>query len=353
MKPLVSILIPAYNAEKWIADTMRSALAQTWEPKEIIVVDDGSRDQTLAVARRFASESVRVITQENRGAAAARNKAFSLSRGDYVQWLDADDLLAPDKIERQMEALGPERNPRTLLSSCWGEFMYRPQRARFITTDLWCDLTPTQFLLIKLGQSVFMQTAVWLVSRQSSEAAGPWDTTMLSDDDGEYFCRVLLASDHVRFVPEAKVFYRVAGASSLRNVRDNDKKLEALWRSTQLHIDYLRSLEDSERTRAAGIKYLQNYVIYFYPWRPDIVEQMCQAAKNLGGQLAAPRMPWKYEWIRKLAGWTAAKRAQLFLPGIKWSLIRFWDKAMFGVENRARLRSEPPPEVSVTDQRSY
>src|SRR5260221_5088771 len=96
MNPQVSILIPAFNAQQWIADTLRSAIAQTWESKEIIVVDDGSTDQTLAIARRFESACVRGFTQIHRGAAAARNCAFSLCRGDYVQWLDAHDPLAPD-----------------------------------------------------------------------------------------------------------------------------------------------------------------------------------------------------------------------------------------------------------------
>src|SRR5580698_1730397 len=114
MKPLVSILIPAYNAEEWLADTLRSAIAQTWDRKEIIVVDDGSRDQTLAIARQFESDFVKVFTQENQGAAAARNKSFALSQGDYIQWLDADDLLAPEKISKQMEALG-DSSDRSLL----------------------------------------------------------------------------------------------------------------------------------------------------------------------------------------------------------------------------------------------
>ena len=96
MMPLVSVLVPAYNAEQWIAGTIRSALAQDWPRKEVVVVDDGSRDRTLAVAREFASREVAVITQENQGAAAARNRAFSVCQGDYIQWLDADDLLSPD-----------------------------------------------------------------------------------------------------------------------------------------------------------------------------------------------------------------------------------------------------------------
>src|SRR6266481_5875279 len=105
MTRLVSILIPAYNAETWIGDTIQSALAQTWPRKEIIVVDDGSKDATAAVARQFASRGVVVVSKENQGAAATRNHAFQLSQGDYIQWLDADDLLAPDKIERQLAAL--------------------------------------------------------------------------------------------------------------------------------------------------------------------------------------------------------------------------------------------------------
>src|SRR6266478_786258 len=141
MKSLVSILIPAYNAERWIADTIRSALAQTWSRKEIIIVDDGSRDRTLRIARQFASKTVSVVTQENQGAAAARNKAFSMCQGDYVQWLDADDLLAPDKIADQLENAFEKR---TLLSSAWGHFFYRQSKAQFKPTPLWCDLSPVE-----------------------------------------------------------------------------------------------------------------------------------------------------------------------------------------------------------------
>src|SRR6187399_1507760 len=119
MKPMVSILIPAFNVERWLAETLRSALAQTWPLKEIIVVDDGSTDGTLAIARQFESSGVRVATQKNQGAATARNTAYSLSKGDYIQWLDADDLLAPDKIEKQIAAMQECTSKRTLFSSEW------------------------------------------------------------------------------------------------------------------------------------------------------------------------------------------------------------------------------------------
>src|SRR5689334_11048168 len=113
MRALVSILIPAYNAERWLAETLESALSQSWDRKEIIVVDDGSKDATLLVARSFEKRGVRVVTQANQGAAIARNRAFELSQGEYIQWLDADDLLAPDKIERQMHVLQSGASCRT------------------------------------------------------------------------------------------------------------------------------------------------------------------------------------------------------------------------------------------------
>ena len=88
-----------------MADTLRSATAQTWRRKEIIVIDDGSTDQTLRIARQFESQGVRVYSKRNEGAASSRNLALLLSKGDYIQWLDADDLLAPDKIALQMNSV--------------------------------------------------------------------------------------------------------------------------------------------------------------------------------------------------------------------------------------------------------
>lgn len=334
MTPLVSILIPAYNAEAWIAATIKSALDQTWPRKEIIVVDDGSRDQTLAAARQFASKQVSVGSQPNQGAAAARNKSFSLSQGELIQWLDADDLLAPDKVGRQVQALSDCQSKRTLCSASWGTFYYRTEKARFSPSPLWRDLSPAEWLLRKMGQNCHMQTATWLVRRELTEAAGPWDTRLLGDDDGEYFCRVVKASDGVRFVPEARVYYRNVGSNRLSYVGQSFKKQEAQFLSMQLHIRYLRSLEESERSRAACVRYLQKYMFDFCPERPDIVEQMQQLAAALGGGLHAPRSRWKYVWIEKAFGLGAAKRAQVHYNRCKTSVLRSWDKALFRWENR-------------------
>src|SRR6202167_2004706 len=267
---LVSILIPAYNSEEWIATTIRSALAQTWPRKEIIVVDDGSRDLTAATARRFASKEVKVVSTENQGSAAARNHALQLSQGDYIQWLDADDLLSTGKIESHLAALRGVENKRILLSSSWAFFNYRTERALFVESSLWHDLSPAEWLLRKLSENLHMQTSTWLTSRELAEAAGPWDTRLLSDDDGEYFCRVLLASEGTRFAPGTGVLYRITPSSRLSHIGSSDKKKDALMVAMKLHVRYLRSLEESDRVRRACLTYLQNWHHHFYPERPDI-----------------------------------------------------------------------------------
>jgi glycosyltransferase involved in cell wall biosynthesis len=334
MKPLVSVLIPAYNAQDWIADTIRSALAQTWPRKEIIVVDDGSKDQTLEIARSFASKSVSVVTQINQGAAAARNRAFSLCQGDFIQWVDADDLLSANKISAQMARADEARQQRFLLSSAWAYFAYRPQRARFLPTALWSDLTPVEWLLRKMGQNLHMQTATWLVSRDITNAAGPWNTNLLGDDDGEYFCRVLLASKGTLFIPDSKVYYRITGGNRLSYIGQSQRKMAAHFLSMQLHIQYIRSLEDSERVRRACLNYLQTWLPDYFSEGSEWVEKAQELAKTLGGQLSPPQFSWKYSWIQTCLGWTAARRTQLQYNRIKFDVRRSWDKAMFYLERR-------------------
>jgi glycosyltransferase involved in cell wall biosynthesis len=348
MKPLVSILIPAYNSEAWIADTLRSAIGQTWQRKEIIVVDDGSSDRTAEVAQRFASAGVAVVSVPNQGAAAARNHALKLSQGDYIQWLDADDLLAPDKIERQLAALKEGDSKRLLLSSPWAYFNYRTNRARFVPTSLWHDLSPVEWLLRKMSENLHMQTGTWLTSRELADAAGPWDTRLMSDDDGEYYCRILLASEGTRFVPESKVFYRVTSSSRWSYVGTSDKKKNALLLSMKLHVKYLRSLEESDRVRNACLIYMQNWFENFYPDRPDIMAELQSLAAELHGHLETPRLRWKYAWMEPFFGRNTAKRAQMMLPQMKASLVRAWDKTMYRLETREAGVSSNAQAVSVT-----
>ena len=339
MTPLVSILIPAYNAERWIAETMQSALGQTWPNKEIILVDDGSTDQTVRVAQQFASKTVSIVSQKNQGAAAARNKAFELCHGDYVQWLDADDLLSPDKIAYQMRAAGETTEGRTLFSSAWASFRYRPAKARFIPTSLWSDLDPIEWLTRKWEGNWHMQTATWLVSRELTEAAGAWDTRLLGDDDGEYFFRVVNASNGIRFVPNSRVYYRITPTSRLSYIGRSDKKMEAQFLGMKLQIGYLRAREDSDRVRAACATYLQTWLPVFYPNRPDLVQEAQQLAASLGGRLSLPKASWKYALIEKVFGFATAKGTQLSYNRGKSFALRAWDKMMYAFDHRGRLPS--------------
>jgi len=341
-RPLVSILIPAYNAEEWIADTIRSALAQTWSNKEIVVVDDGSSDRTATIARRFEAAGVKVVSQQNQGAAVARNTAYSVAQGDYIQWLDADDLLSPDKIEIQLRSIERGASGRTLLSGAWAYFAYRTSKARFAPTPLWEDLTPLEWLARKLSLNLHMQTDNWLVSRELSEAAGPWDARLWRDNDGEYFCRVLRASDGVLFSPAAKSYYRAAGQYSISRIEGSSRKLESLYLSMNLHMGHLLDLEDSARTRLACVAYIRTWLTEFYPYRPDLGALLRSRAIQLGSEPVEPRLSWKYQWMVRPLGWRTARRAQIMLPKLRASLAIAWDRAMYLAEGGAAGPSGPP-----------
>lgn len=314
---LVSILIPAYNAAKWIQKAIESALIQSWPRKELIVIDDGSKDCTFEIASSFSSTLVLVVKQANRGASAARNRALSLAQGDYIQWLDADDMLAPDKLARQMEVAETGRTSRLLLSGAWGKFYYRPEKTSFAPDSLWQDLAPAEWLFRKMDENLWMAIESWLVSRKLIEMAGPWDERLSLDDDGEYFCRVISCATSIKFVPESRCFCRRSNFGISHGMTLNDRKLDSLAVSIFSHINQLRSMEDSLRTRAVCLKLLNRLAIYFYPERPDLLEEMMSLAGSLGGKLTLPNLRPKYRWLQKALGWQVAKKAHQAIPTIR------------------------------------
>lgn len=328
MPPLVSILIPSFNAAAWLAESIQSALDQSWLRKEIIIVDDGSDDESLAVARTFGGSTIKVVSQQNQGASAARNRALRDAQGDYIQWLDSDDVLAADKIEKQMRAAETCGSKATLLAGAWGHFYFRTSKARFKPTALWCDLSPVEWLLRKMDLNLFMQPDCWLVSRELTDAAGPWDPTLWRDNDGEYFCRVVMASDGIRFIPDAVSYYRRSGCLSVSHVGQSPRKIESTFRSITLHIEYLLSLEDSDRTRSACLNFLQMWFLHFYPEWPEYVNALRQRARQLGGELQIPSLPLRYDILRKAFGWKIAKGTKRRLRNWKEQCHRTWDRSM-------------------------
>ena len=167
MKPLVSILIPASNAAEYIAATLKSAVAQTWPHREIIVVDDGSRDRTLGDREELQPRGVTVVTQSNQGRRRPATRRCMRAGRSFSGWTPTTCWRGEDRATDCGARTG--RDPRRPVLAEWGRFMYRPDRAEFTPTALWSELSPADWLRLKLGNNLYMQTATWLVSRELTE----------------------------------------------------------------------------------------------------------------------------------------------------------------------------------------
>ncbi len=309
MQPLVSVLIPAYNAELYIAETLDSAIAQTWQNKEIIVVDDGSRDSTFAIANHYASSNVKIINQQNHGASASRNRALRESQGDFIQYLDADDLIAPDKIEKQLKNLEFDRNSKYIASGEWARFFKHLDEANFIQQDLWRDLLPVDWLVEAWTQNLMMHPAAWLVPRSISDLVGYWNENISLNDDGEYFCRAILASQGVKFCNGAKSYYRSGLSGSLSGSKSS-KAWESAFLTVELCTNALLEKENSDRTRLASAYYWQYFIFMAYPQVPDLIKYATQKVVDLGGCHLKPEGGNLFKMIRDLFGWKIAIHLQ-------------------------------------------
>jgi len=309
MASLVSILIPCYNAARWLPETIESALAQTWPQTEIILVDDGSRDESLDIARRFATRGVKVIAQANRGASAARNAALTASQGDWLQFLDADDLLAPGKITHQMNLATQLARADVVLCGRWSRFTCTPADADHLPQVLCTDAAPTDWLVSKFEHNAMMHPAAWLTPRATAERAGPWDESLSLDDDGEYFTRVVLASQGVRFCPDALSYYRSGLPGSLSGAK-TERAWTSAYRSLELSVERLRQAEDSSRTRHAGADAFQHFIYEAYPRVAELRRRAAAHVSALGGSHLVPRGGPQFQLTRRLLGWRLAKRLQ-------------------------------------------
>lgn len=333
MAKLVSILIPAYNAQKWIRQTMESALGQSWPLKEIVVVDDGSTDMTPRILKSFESGIVKIVSQENRGGPAARNLALRHAQGEFIQWLDHDDLLDPDKIKNQLQSEKFDGDPGTLLSGSFAQFYFSTARAKFHSGPLWQDLAPIDYFLIKFGQNTWIHPSVWLASRELTETAGPWAEIRSPYDDGEYFCRVVAACKKIVFIPEAKSYWRVGNAKSMNRSR-SDEALEAMYTTTLMSIGHFRALEDSPRTRSACVRCLHDTFNSMGPNFLDVQEKVRRFARELGGRVSLEPLRPRYRLIGRTLGRQIAGVMQGVIPVLKESAIKGWDRLYFLVWNR-------------------
>jgi len=196
---LVSVVIPCYNQERYLGEALQSVFAQTYPRMEIIVVDDGSDDATASIARGFG-DRIRFMQQQNKGASAARNLALSASSGEYVQFLDGDDKIEPDKILRQVEFL--EQNPD--IGIAYSDVRYfsdkNPDERSLgpYTLEEGRPWTPMHWeapgtMLEKLIKQNVLAINSALVRRDAVVAVGPWNENLLAVEDWEYWIRCAVA----------------------------------------------------------------------------------------------------------------------------------------------------------------
>jgi glycosyltransferase involved in cell wall biosynthesis len=305
MESLVSIIIPCFNAARWLPATLQSALAQTGPRLDIVVVDDGSTDSSLRIAREYETRGVRVFSQQNSGASAARNRGIREAHGGWIQFLDADDLISPGKIAAQLARL-LSRPAGTLASCAWGRFIDDPESARFVDTAVFRDFQPLDFLTLAGETGAMMHPSAWLVPRAVADRAGPWDESLSLNDDGEYFCRVLLASSGVAFCADAaaKSFYRSGLSGSLSQQR-GERARRSQFHSIELIEQHLRRAEESARTRQAAANLYQRFIHDFYPAPRDLMTAATERIAALGGAslAATPPMGARTTALARMVGW--------------------------------------------------
>jgi glycosyltransferase involved in cell wall biosynthesis len=326
MTPLVSIIIPVYNAGRYLEPTIQSALNQTWTNLEVIVVDDGSTDGSLDVARRFKDSRLQIIVQKNRGSCAARNAGAQAARGEYLQFLDHDDLLAPDKIASQLKDWHLGLSKRTLFM---GEIIrfydtddgtrheippgadYHP--AFLSTYPEFTSISAHDWLLRWWTLHLEVTPLAWLISRELVQTTGPWEERYLSRlDDFEYITRLLLAADNVILTPNARAFFRtmVSGSMSSNEQNQSIRAFQGQAVALNLCCDHLLTADRSLPARTACAALLMRFAYEVYPKCLPEVNAAEHRARSLDAPL--PRCPGGriVRTLSPILGWRPAKWLQ-------------------------------------------
>ena len=234
--PLVSCIIPVFNGERYLAETLDSIFAQTHRPLEVIVADDGSTDRSVQVARG-CGQPLTYLRQANAGHAAARNLGLSVATGDYVAFLDADDLWYPEKLARQLERFGA-----------------RPELG-VVFTHLQNFWSPDADPSLRPGEEAFRPvpgyTSVSMLARRDAFArVGLLDVALRHGNDREWFLRAAEGGVVMEMMPEALVRRRLHTSNRSAALGGNSR------------AEYLRIIKASlDRRRAGGEDVAQ------YPFR--------------------------------------------------------------------------------------
>lgn len=199
-KSLVSVVIAARDAERYLADAIDSVLAQTHRQVELVVVDDGSEDGTADVARGFGSQ-VRYHYQAWAGAGAARNRGVEVSAGGFVAFLDSDDLFPPERLARQVQAF--ERDPS--LDAVFGRVV------EFRSGDI-DDRSLNGHRPVREPLASHFPTAM-LVRRSAFERVGPFTTELTLGEGIDWYARAVDVGLHTRMLPDVVLHRRLHGSN--------------------------------------------------------------------------------------------------------------------------------------------
>lgn len=247
---LVSVIIPCYNAERWIDEAIQSALNQSYSPVEVIVVDDGSSDGSWKKIQEFGSRVI-AETGPNRGGSAARNRGFVLSRGDYIQFLDADDYLLPKKIPRQVAFL--EASGADVVYGDWRHEHFLPDGSSQLEEIAVSG--SQEDVLGALLSGWWVAPVALLFRRHVLEKTGGWDESLAAAQDRDLFISIAMTDAKIAYQPGCYSIYRryghdtVSTGSRMRwldnHCRVLDKAAAALNAAERMKSEYRRALASS------------------------------------------------------------------------------------------------------------
>ncbi len=241
--PLVSIIVPVHNSGSWIRGTIDNVLSQSYPYREIIIVDDGSTDNTKHLIDTHYGGYVKYVYQDNAGPARARNRGIEMAGGEYIQFLDSDDFLSPEKIARQMAVF--TANPECHIVYC--DFAFTSD-----DTDVGMEESPaiykekygTENVFEALLDGNFIVIHSPLTRSDVIRSCGAFDTTLSSDEDYDLWLKIAAKGYRFCFIPEVLAFYRRRGNSVSTNLFKQSKgTLQALNKAKS----YRAKLTEQER----------------------------------------------------------------------------------------------------------
>jgi glycosyltransferase involved in cell wall biosynthesis len=318
-QPLVSVIIPLYNAARYIRQSLNAIANQTWDNIEVIIIDDGSTDESYKVAKQYVSERVTLIKQVNAGASAARNRGLERAKGKYIQFCDADDLLSSNKIAAQVTLLEKYPDYLAVCDTAYFDDGTNPYETTPVG-DWYATGTddPIDFLiklyggyLIGDGFGGMIQPNAWLTPRTIIDKAGPWNEMRCPDDDGEFFCRVILASKGIRYAPHAVNYYRKFSHRQSLSGQRSPIALRNILNATHLKETHLLSVTKDPRASLAMSRLYWENAFSFYPADKALSMEALRRARAL-----APGIKFKpfdaglKSVLAHLIGWKAVRYLQ-------------------------------------------